>query len=203
VNTVQQDAFSTSLYLVTLLLRKAKPPGEHVKQYPKYLDWLRYVCALLLYFYGMSKLTGHQLTVPPEIAQKPVNLLSGYWLTWYYYSYSHAYKDILGLTQIAGASLLLFRKTALIAAAMMVPVMANIVLINIFYAIAVGAELTATFILFSMMLLMWNQRVELLAVFWGGQAGEPVAARKFHWMMRALVLLVVLVQVIVGTLLYH
>lgn len=174
-----------------------------MKPYPKYLDWLRYVCALLLYFYGVSKLAGHQLTVPQEIAQKPVNLLSGYWLTWYYYSYSHAYKDILGLTQIAGASLLLFRKTALMAAAMMVPVMVNILLINMFYDIAVGAEVNASFILLSMLLLLWNQRVELFGVFWGDQSAEPASARRFHWTMRTLVLLVVLVQVIVGTILSH
>lgn len=174
-----------------------------MKPYPRYLDWLRYICAFLLYFYGVSKLTGHQLTVPPGMAQQPIGSLSGYWLTWYYYSYSHIYKDILGLTQVTGASLLLFRKSTLLAAVMMTPVMANILLINVFYSIAVGAECNAAFILGCMLLLLWHQRGVLLDVLWTSQTAESRSTRKLHWIIRALILLVVLAQVIVGTLLAH
>jgi hypothetical protein len=174
-----------------------------VKPYPRYLDWLRYICAFLLYFYGMAKLAGHQLTVPPEMAQQPVGSLSGYWLTWYYYSYSHIYKDILGLTQITGASLLLFRKSALLAAVMMTPVMINILLINVFYSISVGAECNSAFILGCMLLLLWHQRGVLLDVLWTSQPAELRSARKLHWIFRAVILLLVLAQVIVGTLLAH
>jgi hypothetical protein len=172
-----------------------------VKPYPRYLDWLRYICSLLLYFFGISKLAGHQLTVPADMALKPVGSLSGYWLTWYYYSFSHTYKDILGLTQVLGASLLLFRKTALLAAAIMTPVMANILLINIFFFISVGAEVNAAFILGCMLLLLWHQREELVRTFWTNQPTEQKTAQKFHWMIRALILLAVLAQVIAGTLL--
>lgn len=159
------------------------------------------MCALLLYFYGISKLAGHQLTVPSDMALKPVGSLSGYWLTWYYYSYSHTYKDILGLTQILGASLLLFRKTALLAATLMTPVMANILLINFFYTIALGAEVNAAFILGSMLLLLWHQREALVATFWTHQSTESQASQKLHWAIRSLILLIVLAQVIAGTLL--
>ena len=174
-----------------------------MKPYPRYLDWLRYICACLLYFYGMAKLSGHQFTVPPEMAQQPIGSLSGYWLTWYYYSYSHLYKDILGLTQVAGASLLLFRKSALLAAVMMTPVMANILLINIFYSISVGAECNSAFILGCMLLLLWHQRGVFLDVLWTSQPAELRSARKLHWIIRAVILLVVLAQVIVGTILGH
>jgi hypothetical protein len=93
----------------------------------------------MLYFYGVSKVTGHQLTVPSWVAKKPVGSLDGYTLTWFYYGYSPAYKDILGLIQITCASLLLFRKSALLAAAMVMPMMVNILLVNIFYSITSGA----------------------------------------------------------------
>jgi hypothetical protein len=174
-----------------------------VKPYPKYLDWLRYLCAFLLYFYGMAKLTGHQLTVPPGMAQQPVGSLSGYWLTWYYYSYSHIYKDILGLIQITGASLLLFRKSTLLAAVMMTPLMVNILLVNIFYSITVGAEQTAAFILGCMLLLLWHQRGMFIDVLWTSQAAEARSTRIFHWMIRSFLLLLVFTQVIVGTWLGH
>jgi hypothetical protein len=174
-----------------------------VKTYPKYLDWLRYICALLLYFYGVSKLTGHQLTVPLELAQKPIGSLDGYTLTWYYFGYSQTYKDILGSIQITGASLLLFRKSALFAAAMMVPVMANILLINIFYSITLGAECTAAFILGCMLLLLWHQRGTLFEVLWIGQPTESRSTQKLHWIIRALALIFVLAQIIVGKLILH
>ena len=174
-----------------------------MKPYPRYLDWLRYLCAFLLYFYGMAKLSGHQLTVPPGMAQQTVVSLSGYWLTWYYYSYSPLYKDILGLTQIIGASLLLFRKSALLAAVMMTPVMANILLINIFYFIGSGPEVNAAFILGCMLLLLWHERGVLFGVLWSSQPAESRSARKLHWIIRGAILLFVLAQVIVGTILGH
>jgi hypothetical protein len=174
-----------------------------VGPYPKYLDWIRYICALLLYFYGVSKLTGHQLVVPSWVAQKPIGSLDGYTLTWYYFGYSHTYKYILGLIQVTGASLLLFRKSALLAAAMMVPVMVNIVLVNIFYSITAGAERTALFILGCLLLLLWHQRGALFEVLWASQSTESSSAQKRHWIIRGLVLLFVLGEILLGAVMAH
>lgn len=170
-----------------------------MRPYPKYFDWLRYACAWFLYFYGISKLTGHQLVTPAWVAQKPIGSLDGYTLTWYYFGYSHAYKYILGLIQVFAASLLLFRKTALLAAVLMVPIMANIVLINIFYVIAPGAEYLAFFILGSLLLLLWHQREAFYEVLWVSQPAEPKSALKRHWLVRSLILLYALGVIAVGT----
>ena len=51
---------------------------ESAAPYPKYLDWLRYVSAFLLFTYALSKMLGRQFTLPPEIALRPVGALSGY-----------------------------------------------------------------------------------------------------------------------------
>jgi hypothetical protein len=170
-----------------------------VKPYPKYLDWLRYACAWFLYFYGISKLTGHQLVVPAWVAQKPIGSLDGFTLTWYYFGYSHAYKCILGLLQVFSASLLLFRKTALLAAVMIVPMMANIVLINIFYRIVAGAEFLAFFILGSMLLLVWHQREAFQEILWTSQLSESKSTLKLHWLVRSIILLYALGVLAVGT----
>jgi hypothetical protein len=167
-----------------------------MKPYPKYLDWLRYMCAYLLFTYGLSKLSGIQFTLSPDIARQPIGTLTGYQLTWYYYSYSHIYASILGLTQLTGAALLLFRKTALLGAAIMTPVMANILMINLFFDIAFGAECMAAFIFASMLTLLWHQRDGLLDLFWTQQAPEPTNSRKFHRSMVALVVLLVTAQTI-------
>jgi hypothetical protein len=157
---------------------------------------MRYLSAWLLFSYGLSKLAGVQFTLGPDIARRPIGSLSGFQLTWYYYSYSHVYATVLGLTQLAGAAMLLFRKTALLGAAVMVPVMANILMINLFFHIALGAACTAAFLFASMVALLWRERGAFVGVFWATQAAEPVDSRKFHRWIAALVLLVVVAQTV-------
>ena len=168
----------------------AEPAGP----YPKYLDWLRYLSAWLLFTYGSSKLLGRQFTLPPETALKPVGSLTGYELAWYYYSYSHAYAYVLGLVQLAGGAMLLYRKTAALGAAAMLPVMANILMINVFFSIAWGALCTSTFLFAAMLALLWRDRVAIVNVFWTHQGGEPASVRRTHLKVAALVVLLVIAQ---------
>ena len=170
--------------------------------YPGRLDWLRYICAFLLYMYGMSKLAHMQLNLGPAISSRPVGSLTGYELTWYYFGHSRAYASILGATQALGATLLLFRKSTLLGAAMMTPVMANILLINIFIlANDYGPELVATFILISLLMILWYGRARLFSAFWDEQLGEAPQSHRTHVYIRALILLAVLVAIGVGV--YH
>src|SRR6516162_298237 len=119
--------------MLRLIVRRRNSMAEPTGPYPKYLDWLRYLSAWLLFTYGSSKMLGRQFTLPPETALKPVGSLSGYQLAWFYYSFSHAYAYILGFVQLAGGEMLLFRKTAALGAIVMLPVMANILMINVFF----------------------------------------------------------------------
>ncbi|HMF90916.1 MAG TPA: hypothetical protein VKL40_09745 [Candidatus Angelobacter sp.] len=166
--------------------------AESTDPYPKYLDWLRYLSALLLFTYGSSKLLSRQFTLPPETALRPVGSLTGYQLAWFYYSYSHVYAAILGLIQLAGGALLLFRKSALLGAALMLPVMTNILMVNVFFHIAWGALCTSAFIFASMLAVLWHHRHALVGVFWTDQAGEPANARRYYRITAALVVLLVI-----------
>lgn len=172
--------------------------GESAPRYPKYLDWLRYVSAWMLFTYGASKLLGRQFTLPPEMALRPVGTLSGYQLAWYYYSYSHGYACVLGLIQLAGAAMLLFRKTTALAAAVMLPVMTNIVMINLFFSIAWGALATSAFLLATMLALLWRERSPLMRLFWFDQGGDSAAERRTQAKIAVLVVLVVFVQMGLG-----
>jgi hypothetical protein len=168
-----------------------------MKPYPKYLDWLRYLSAYMLFTYALSKLAGVQFTLPADIGRRAIGSLSGYQLTWYYYGYSHVYASILGLTQLAGGSMLLFRKTALLGAAVMTPVMVNILMINLFFHIAVGAVCAAAFIFVSMMALLWRERGALLGLFWSRQKADP-AVPALYW--AALLVVIVVAQTVFGVL---
>jgi hypothetical protein len=170
--------------------------GDH---YPMYLDWLRYLSAFLLFLYASSKLIGRQFTVASDLALRPVGTLNGRQLAWYYYSYSHVYAVLLGLIQLTGAALLLFRKTALLGAALLLPVMTNILMINIFFFITWGATCTSLLILASMLAILWHDRRALLGVFWTHQAGEPVDLRRRHRLIAAAVVLSAIVLMAIAS----
>lgn len=89
--------------------------------------------------FGWKKLLGLQFAVPDSIASQPMNQMSGEWLTWFYFGYSHAFVIVLALIQIAGAIFMLFRKTVLVAAIGVFAFMLNLSLINIFYNMNMGA----------------------------------------------------------------
>lgn len=169
-----------------------------MKPYPKYLDWLRYICAWFLFTYGIAKLAGHQLQLPASFAQQPVGSLSGYNLTWYYFSYSHAYRDIVAVVQILSATLLLFRKSSLLAALMMLPVMTNIVMINVFYWIGPGAMGTSLFITCALLLILWREREAFRLLLWETQLSEARTS-KVHWIVRSIVLLYALLTLLAST----
>ena len=166
--------------------------AESADPYPKYLDWLRYLSAWLLFTYGLSKLLGRQFSVPPEMALRPVGSLTGYQLAWVYYNYSRIYADLLGLIQLACGAMLLFRKTALLGAALVLPVMANILLINLFYSIAWGAMATSTFIFAAMLAVLWRDRHALVGVFWADQAAEPANVRRTYRLIAVVLVLLVI-----------
>jgi hypothetical protein len=171
---------------------------EAVDRYPKHLDWLRYVSAFLLLLYASSKLIGRQFSVPPSLALRPIGTLSGHQLVWYFYSYSHVYAVILGLIQLTGAALLLFRKTALLGAALLLPVMTNILLVNLVFFITWGATCTSTLILASMLAILWHERQAFVTLFWTHQSSEPSAVRKRHRGIATAVVLSVIVLMAMG-----
>ncbi len=179
-------------------------PNERIRSYPKFLDWLRYFCAFMLYMYGLSKLLHLQFSLNSELAQRPVGSLTGYQLTWYYYGYSRIYASILGLTQVTGATLLLFRKSTLLAALIMTPVMANILLINVFILVNdYGPYLISALILTSMLMILWYERPTLVSLLWLGQTAEAAESRRTHRWIRILIPLLVSGILISGILMQH
>jgi len=171
---------------------------------PRLLPWLQYFCAFMLYMYGTSKLLHFQFNLQSELAQRPIGSLNGYQLTWYYYGVSRVYACILGSTQIAGATLLLFRKTTLMGALAMLPVMVNILLINIFILVDdYGPYVISILICISLLTILWHQRRGLLTLFWSTQNGEPEHSKRAHWWIRSSIVLIVALMMISVVALQH
>lgn len=151
---------------------------------------VRYSAALLLLMYGFAKINGSQFTILDSELDKPMGHVSGFWLTWYYFGYSPFYGNFLGIVEIAGALLLTFRRTALLGACILAPVLGNIVLIDICYGVELGATITAALLLLAMLYLIAPHRKELMALFWPapGAASKPAALAFSAWGVRAAML---------------
>lgn len=138
---------------------------------------VRYLVALTLMAYGFAKLNGSQFTVLDSELDRPMGEVSGFWLTWYYFGYSRVYGTLLALMQIGGAALLLSRRTTLLGALFLLPVVGNIVLVNLFYGIAPGALLVSVLLLAGLVALLSPHRDALVEVLWTRQRGEAAPAR--------------------------
>lgn len=106
---------------------------------------IRYWLALEITGYGFGKLFHLQFGESFTRNDSLVSQLSGFALTWNYFGYSYAMTCAIAFVQIGGAILLLFRRTTLLGAILLFPVMLNIVLIDVFYSIPAGATRNAAF----------------------------------------------------------
>lgn len=103
----------------------------------------RWLAAVLMITYGFAKLTGSQFTVLDSELSKPMGEVSGFWLTWYYFGSSTIYGTVIALVEIGGGLLLVWPRTALIGALVLLPVVGNIILMDILFGIgALPASVT-------------------------------------------------------------
>ncbi|MGH1518493.1 hypothetical protein [Chryseobacterium sp. JK1] len=97
--------------------------------------FFRYFIATMMLSYAFSKLLGTQFVTQPSAYDKPVNLLSGFELTWYYYSYSLWYGSTIAIAQIISSVLLFFRRTTRLGIVLFLGIMVNIVMMDFAYDI--------------------------------------------------------------------
>jgi hypothetical protein len=136
---------------------------------------LRYWLVFEICTYGFSKILKTQFGVSYNRVDTPVGQLNGFELTWNYFAHSYVFAVIIASFQIGGAILLLFRRTTLLGAAILLPVMVNIVLINFFYAISPGAFMNSVLFSLGLLFLLLLDRSALIGVFLrtGSNLPEP------------------------------
>ncbi|QHT71344.1 hypothetical protein GXP67_34155 [Rhodocytophaga rosea] len=90
---------------------------------------LRYVLGLIMVMYGLIKILGIQFPTTRQYTNS-LNDVDGVTLTWAFLGYSTWFVILLGLFELVPAVLLLFRKTKLVGAILLFPVLLNVFLIN-------------------------------------------------------------------------
>ena len=153
--------------LVLLWIEKEKAEMRKGVIWQAYLlAIIRYWLAFTISTYGFAKIFRTQFTTPDFIKDMPMGEVGGFYLTWYYFGYSYTLSVIIALLQIGGSILLLFRRTTLLATMVLLPVMVNIVLINMFYSIAVGAFVVSGLLTSALIYLLLLDFEKLKAAFW-------------------------------------
>ena len=123
---------------------------------------LEITCRLYVFFfltaYGVGKIIGGQFytaaRIPDEIALMPIGLVPDYELAWTFMGRSFGYILFIGLAEIIGACLLLFNKTKLIGTLILIPIMVNVIVFDIFFLDAYGALFSATIYLLMLLTIL-------------------------------------------------
>ncbi len=155
------------LSLLIAMLVQRKDPDRNGNIHSWLQDISAYYLVYMISGYAFAKLLKTQFQPPNYVLETPIGDLNGFWLTWTYFGYSETFANILGYTQIAGSILLLFRKTRLLGAFVLIPVMVNICLIDHFYEISPLAYYNALHYTFMLFLFSALDAKKLMEIFFG------------------------------------
>lgn len=108
---------------------------------------LRYGVAFDLATFGWEKLFHSQLVSPLNKLDMPFSSFSSQDVFWTFFSYSYPFGCFVAGCQIAGAMLLLFHRTRLVGVFILLPVLTNILLMDIFYQIGNSVVIHASIML--------------------------------------------------------
>jgi len=102
-----------------------------LKKKDLYLGIVRYLLGLVMIHYAITKILKTQFVILPfDLWQQPLEHMSGKYLAWAFLGYSTWFEVLLGFFELIPALLLLFRRTALTGAILLLPVTLNVYLIN-------------------------------------------------------------------------
>jgi hypothetical protein len=188
-----------SLMAIALITSTIYSLSWHQREQTKPIDsplrhaWLqgiiRYWLALSIATYGFAKILKTQFQTADYLLDMPISAVNGMGLTWYYFGYSYALAVIIALFQIGGSILLLYRRTTLLGVMILLPVMINIVLINVFYKISPGALYNSIIFSLALVFFLGLHRKRLKVIFWDLVDHLPAIPLRPSWVKYGLRLL--------------
>lgn len=138
------------------------------RNYDRFSYWMavyvRYYLAFNMLGYGFAKVIKTQFPLPgiTRLAE-PLGNFSPMGLAWTFMGYSKAYNMFTGLGEVIGGLLILFRRTVLAGALLLVVVMGNIVALNFCYDIPV--KIFSSLLLLMCLWVAWPYRTRMYQFF--------------------------------------
>lgn len=133
----------TWIAAITAIFKKPSPQSMAATT-GLWQEVVRYFLALNLLMAGLQKFVRLQFDVPLRVFDHPFNTLHGDLLVASFFSRSLPYFYIIGVLEVIGALMLVFRKTQLLGVILLLPVLLNITLINFFYDVEVAMQVHIT-----------------------------------------------------------
>lgn len=121
----------------------------------------RFLLAWTMLSYGWGKLSGEQFGITAAELEKPVNELSLFRLSWYLFDHE-PFKSFIGISQIVSGLLLLFNRTALLGALLLLPIIANILVVNLTYLKMPPFYWRLSYYLLLDLLIFWHYKERIL-----------------------------------------
>ena len=129
-----------------------------------YYTMARFFTALWVLLYAIVSLN----VQGPLLAERDAALgsLNAFSLASYFYSVSTGYRITIGLIALTGATLLLFRRTALLGALILLPILLNILFIAIFFGGSIWVVINAFVLCTLLAFMIASHWPELAPVVW-------------------------------------
>jgi hypothetical protein len=164
--TTSAIVFLTILFHLSILSIKSRYKFSYEDVVDFQYSFMRFVYSSNILMYGFSKIFKGQFQYGIITADTPVGELSSTILTWYYFGQSYVFACIVGSLQIIASVLIYFRRTSLLGLLMMLPLMANITMINFFYDLWFETQLVSiAYLLMNLLLLMpYWQSLKILLI---------------------------------------
>jgi len=123
---------------------------------------LRIWTAFYIFIYGISKSTQFEGSKLVDISIRDA---TEFQMMWAFFGTTKEYPIIIGCIEVLGAFLLIFRKTKLLGAVLLTPILLNIIMLDVFYKIHPGALRNAIIFQSVLILIFIIQRKQIIRIF--------------------------------------
>lgn len=140
---------------------------EGHKKYISFIDLaVRIFLAFFMIDYGVSKLNGGMFdNATEDILNTPLKEVDLFHLTWYWFHKNQLLSVTVGIFQIIGSLLLLYKRTVLIGCALLLPILLNILLIDIYCTNMPALVARIGYYIFLVFLLCYLRRDKVIEIF--------------------------------------
>ncbi|MEM6769955.1 MAG: hypothetical protein AAF597_05140 [Bacteroidota bacterium] len=146
---------------------------------------------VFLNLYALGKMVGMQFyrrgQLPTDVATTTLADASAFELGWTFMGYSPGYIFFIGISQLIGAWCLLFARSKLLGVAILLPIMVNIIVFDIFFLDQKGAIVNASIYFLMLLFILWHNRAQVTDAFNSltTRHVNPVTAKPDRWVKLA------------------
>jgi hypothetical protein len=144
--------------------------------------------AYVLFLFGWMKIFKLHLNTSIVYLDMPIGNLSGYEFSTAFYGYSYSFIIFIGSLQLIGSTLLLFQRTRLLGILILSPILANIIVTNIAYAIGLGVTLMASFLLLGCLFILLDDYEKIREVVFPTKNDNEISSNKFNYTITILII---------------